>query len=136
MGVHGHPGAEALPGEVSRWMDGCRRGTAGRTDLLPSTYHEAPCRIEVELLMAIIVVIVSTVAPPLRSVIRSRQLLPRTEQTENSEGFDALTANPCSHGGLLGADTPAEGGESGRVNEFLSGKENGGPVRDKEFRAG
>jgi hypothetical protein len=56
-----------------RWMDWCRRGTAGRTDLLPSTYQMAPCRMEVELLMAIIVDIVSNVAPPLRSVIRSWQ---------------------------------------------------------------
>jgi hypothetical protein len=56
--------------EVSRWMDWCRRGTAGRTDLLPSTYQQAPCRMEVELLMAMIVVIVYP-RPQLHPVGRS-----------------------------------------------------------------
>jgi len=67
------PDEETGLGEVSRWMDWRRRGTAGRTDLLPSTYQKAPCKSEVELLMAIIVDIVSNVAPRLRSVVRSRQ---------------------------------------------------------------
>jgi hypothetical protein len=48
MAVYGRPGAEASPGEVGRrtdrslrgtdWMDECRRGTMGRTDLLPKTW--------------------------------------------------------------------------------------------------
>ncbi|MFO8174882.1 MAG: hypothetical protein R6T96_11405, partial [Longimicrobiales bacterium] len=32
------PGAEALPGEMSRWMDRRRRGPAGRRDLPASAW--------------------------------------------------------------------------------------------------
>ena len=76
-----HPGSPACPAPPfphpgqggEPLVDWRRRGTAGRTDLLPSTYQKAPCKSEVELLMAIIVDTVSNVAPPLRSVIRSWQ---------------------------------------------------------------
>jgi hypothetical protein len=73
VAVHGNPGAEALPGEMSHGIDWCRRGTAGGTDLLPSTYQTTPCRMDVELLLAIIVDIVSNAAPHLRSLLSSWQ---------------------------------------------------------------
>ena len=52
----------------------CRLGGVGKeTDLLPSTYQPGPVRMKVDLLLVTIVNIVSTVTPPLRSLVRSSQ---------------------------------------------------------------